>query len=43
MREEGYKMWTEKKGKENIVIYRLISSGRHIYLASSPLIAFLLG
>jgi len=40
--KKGYNLLSTKKGKENIIIYRITSSARYFYLASSPLIGLLL-
>ncbi len=40
---DAYKLLSAKKGKENIVIYRIASSIRKFYLATSPLMGLFLG
>ncbi|MBU1201057.1 MAG: AbrB/MazE/SpoVT family DNA-binding domain-containing protein [Nanoarchaeota archaeon] len=40
--KKGYDLLSTKKGKEQIIIYRITSSIRGFYLASSPLIGLLL-
>jgi phosphate uptake regulator len=39
---KGYNLLVNKKGKENVILYRIMSAARNFYLASSPLIGLLL-
>jgi len=40
--QKGYNLLAKKIGKENILVYRMLSSARYFYLASSPMIGLLL-